>query len=201
MIDADIVVANKVVYLTYSILDQAGKVFERSHTPLGYVQGENSGLFKKVETALLGRRVGDSIQVTLAPAEGFGEYDPLLAFTDALKNIPPADRYIGAEIEFRTRRGEAMNFWVRHIDSGKVLLDANHPLAGQTVSIIVTVVGIREASAEELASGLEASVAQACAAAAARTAARSRDWLGSLKGFFARMLSDAQLAADNPTRR
>jgi FKBP-type peptidyl-prolyl cis-trans isomerase SlyD len=182
---AAVVGVNKVVYLTYSILDQSGIVFEQNDTPTGYVHGANSGLFEKVEIALEGHRIGDRIEVSLDPEEGFGQYDPLLTFTDLTENMPPECRYVGAEVEFSNRQGESMPFWVSHIADGKTTVDGNHPLAGQTVTFIVNVVNIRDARPAEIASGLEVKVAKACAEAAAR--ARLRNWAGNLRGFLSRM--------------
>ena len=54
-----VVSKHKAVYITYSILDQQGQVFEQSDLPIGYVQGADSGLFEAVEAALEGTKIGD----------------------------------------------------------------------------------------------------------------------------------------------
>ena len=38
---------NKVVYITYSILDESGRVFEQQYSPIGYVHGVNSPLLAR----------------------------------------------------------------------------------------------------------------------------------------------------------
>ena len=48
------VCANKVVYLTYSILNEKGMVFEQYDVPIGYVHGANSGLFERSKMRLKG---------------------------------------------------------------------------------------------------------------------------------------------------
>jgi len=150
----DKVSKNKAVYVTYSILDQSGSVYEQYEMPVGYVHGGSSPLFEKIEAALEGKKVGDRVEVSLNPQEGFGEPDPSLSFTDDVENVPLEYRYIGAEVEFQNERGEGMQFRVSRIADGKLTVDANHPLAGQTVTFLVNVVNIRDASMDEIVSGL-----------------------------------------------
>ena len=50
--------AGKVVYITYSVLDEQGNIFGQQDMPTGYVQGADSGLFAAVERALEGKQIG-----------------------------------------------------------------------------------------------------------------------------------------------
>lgn len=144
---------NKAVFITYSIVNERGEVFEQSDVPIGYVHGADSGLFEKVEEALQGRAVGDRIEVVLTPEEGFGEHRAELVYTDDIENVPEEYRRVGAEVEFENERGENMQFHVTRIQDGKLTIDANHALAGQTVTFVVTVAVVRDATPEEVANG------------------------------------------------
>ncbi len=144
---------NKVVYLTYSIIDQDGAVFEQYDVPIGYVHGANSGLFEKIETALTGHEEGERMEVILTPKEGFGQHQPELTFTDSIDNVPSQFRHVGAAVSFENDAGESKEFRVTKIEDGKLTVDGNHPLAGQTVRFIVNIVDIRDATAEEIANG------------------------------------------------
>jgi FKBP-type peptidyl-prolyl cis-trans isomerase SlyD len=148
-----VVAKNKAIYITYSIVTEDGNVFEQSDLPIGYVHGADSGLFEQVEEALEGATVGDRIEVTLSPEEGFGPHDPNLTYTDDLENVPPQYRHVGAEVEFQNESGEPMTFHVTRIADGKLTIDGNHPLAGQTVTFVVDVAAIRDASPEEIENG------------------------------------------------
>jgi FKBP-type peptidyl-prolyl cis-trans isomerase SlyD len=148
-----VVTRNKVVSVTYRIVNQAGETVEYRDLPVEYVHGGASDLFPKIEQALDGCRVGDHVQVTLTPAEGFGERDPKLSFTDDIDNAPPELRQVGMEFEAQNAKGEAMMLRVTHVGDGKITVDANHPLAGQTLTFDVTVVAIRDATAEEIRTG------------------------------------------------
>jgi FKBP-type peptidyl-prolyl cis-trans isomerase SlyD len=152
----DTVTSNKVVYLTYTIWDEAGKLFERYDQPVGYVHGVNGPLFEKIEQALEGRKVGDEVEVWLPPADGFGEHKPELTFTEEIENVPPEHRRLGSEVTFENDQGVQMVFRVTRIADGNLTIDANHPLASQTVKFVVTIVGVRPATPDEIANGIPA---------------------------------------------
>ena len=142
------------VELTYAILDAQGEIKERVDIPVKYIHGRDSGLFPQIENALEGRTKGDRVEVFLTEHEGFGPSDPNLIFTDDINNVPPQFHQVGAEVEMKNDRGEAKKFTVIKIENGKLTVDGNHPLAGQTVQFVVTVAEVRLAIEEELKSGV-----------------------------------------------
>ena len=139
---------NKVVSLTYVIMDETGAVLEQYDLPISYVHGNNSNMYPRVAQALEGARVGDEVEVTLSPAEGFGEHDPGLTFSDHIENVPPEYRQLGAEATFQKEQGETMTMTVVKIEDGKIILEGNHPFAGKTVTFKLRVTAIRDATAE-----------------------------------------------------
>lgn len=148
---------DKVIQITYRIIDQDGILVEQVDVPIGYVHGRDSGLFEQVEGALEGRSVGDQVEVTLPPEEAFGQWDPNLIVTDDLENVPPQYQELGKEVDFQNERGEVKTFRVSDISDGKLTVDGNHSLAGKTITFVVDVVGIREATPEEIQDGAPAS--------------------------------------------
>lgn len=150
---------HKVVYLTYEIRDHTGNILEKSDIPVGYVHGANSPLFEKIERNLAGCGVGDTVDVTLSPEEGFGPHKPELTFTDEIRNVPPEYRRIGAEATFANDSGESITMVVTKIEDDKLTLDGNHPFAGKTVHFRVTVAGVRTATEEEISRGQPADTA------------------------------------------
>jgi FKBP-type peptidyl-prolyl cis-trans isomerase SlyD len=145
---------DKVVNFTYSILDESSEILEQSDLPISYVHGGTHDLFEKVEQALEGSVVGDTVDVTLTPEEGFGSHDPALTYTDELENVPPEFQHVGAEVEMLNDQGESRKFTVTHIENGKLTVDGNHPMAGKAITFHINVIGIRDATAEELANGV-----------------------------------------------
>jgi FKBP-type peptidyl-prolyl cis-trans isomerase SlyD len=148
-----VVARNKVVAVTYTLRNERGDVFEHRDLPVAYVHGAGSELFPAIEQALEGRRIGERVVVQLAPDAAFGRHDPGLTFTDDIDNVPPELRRLGTEVEAQNAKGETLTFIVTHIGDGKLTVDANHPLAGQNVSFEVTVIDIRDATAEEIRAG------------------------------------------------
>ena len=128
-------------------------MFEIRDLPVSYLHGGTSDLFPKIEQVLEGKNVGARVSVTLTPAEGFGAHDPKLTFTDGLENAPPDLRQIGMEFEAQNANGESMVFRVTRIADDKITVDANHPLAGQTISFEVAVQNVHDATPEEIRLG------------------------------------------------
>lgn len=148
-----VVEKNKVVSISYVLRNQEGQIFEYSDLPVTYLHGSGGDLFPKIEEALEGQGVGDRAVVQLSPPEAFGTHDPNLTFTDDLDNVPADLRRVGVELEAQNAKGETMKFVVTCIEDGKLTVDANHPLAGQTVTFEVTVQDIRDATPEEIKNG------------------------------------------------
>jgi FKBP-type peptidyl-prolyl cis-trans isomerase SlyD len=131
-------------------------LLEQSDLPISYVHGGKHDLFEKVEQALDGAVVGDTVEVTLTPEEGFGENDPELTYTDVIENVPDEFRRIGAEVEMMNDQGDSKKFTVTHIEDGKLTVDGNHPMAGKIITFRIKVTDIRDASPDEQANGAEA---------------------------------------------
>jgi len=146
---------NKVVTFTYTIIDESGNVLEQSDLPISYVHGGKHDLFEKVEQELEGALVGDTVEVSLTPEEGFGPHDPGLTYTDDIENVPPEFRRIGAEVEMMNDQGDTRKFTVTRIENGRLTVDGNHPMAGKVITFSVRVASIRDATPDEIENGVE----------------------------------------------
>lgn len=147
------VTQNKLVYITYSILDARGTIVEQHDVPVGYVQGADSGILPAIESAVEGCRIGERIEIALSPEDGYGLRDESLVYVDDLENVPPEFRRVGAEVLFENASGETKVFYVTAIEDGKLTLDGNPSLAGEDVTCLVNVMDIREATPEEIRNG------------------------------------------------
>jgi FKBP-type peptidyl-prolyl cis-trans isomerase SlyD len=150
---SDSITQNKVVDITYLIKDESGTAIEQNDVPVSYLHGVQGDLLPVLEQALDGKQVGDSIEAEVPPGEGFGEHDPNLTFTDNIDNVPQEYRQIGAQTQFQNENGETRTFVVSKIEGNQITLDGNHPFAGKTVTFVVNVKTIRDASEQELAEG------------------------------------------------
>jgi len=145
----------KYVGLVYSILDGQGAVIESREAPLGFVYGSDSELIGGMDKAVLGKKVGDEVVVTLEPKDAYGERDPSLTLTDDLENVPSKARQLGAEVEMQDEDGQVRTFYVTDISNDKLTFDGNHPLAGMTLTVNVRIVEIRDAiPGEDKVSGI-----------------------------------------------
>ena len=147
--------SGKVVSFTYTIVDEAGDVIEQSELPISYVHGGKHDLFEKVEEQLEGSVVGDTVEVSLTPEEGFGPHDPSLTYTDNLDNVPPEFHRVGAEVEMVNDAGDSRTFVVTHIGDGSLTVDGNHPMAGKVITFNISVTATRDATDDEMANGVE----------------------------------------------
>ena len=149
----DIVTDQKVVTFTYAILNTEGEVIEQSDLPMSYIHGVDGKMYPSAEKAVDGARIGDEVECTITPEEGFGYPDPELMYIDSIDNVPPEYRRIGAEAMFENSEGETITMIVRKIEDGEITLDANHPFAGRTVVFRFKIIGVRDATEQEIGTG------------------------------------------------
>ncbi len=150
------VVNQKVVTFTYSIMDEQGNIQEQSDLPMAYVHGADERVIPKIAEAMEGRSVGETIKVAVPPKEGFGEFDESLIFRDKIENVPEEYREIGKEAQFQNEDGQTKTMIVTKIENGEIELDGNHPYAGKTMTFILNIKEIRDATADEVGSGIAA---------------------------------------------
>ena len=143
---SDRIADGKYVKVTYSIAEQGGEVLEHNDLPVAYIHGRGSQLLPSLANALTGKSAGEDVRVTVPPAEGFGEHQAELTYTDDLANVPEEFRHLGAEVEMRNERGESRMFRVTRIEDNQLTVDGNHPLAGKTLVFTVRVVEVRDAT-------------------------------------------------------
>ena len=142
-----------VVTLTYKLYAVSGEMIEEAREPITYLHGGHHGIFPKIETALAEKNPGDSCSVMLEPEDAFGEYDAELVRVEAQDRFPD-DVKVGMQFEEESGDNEESRvFTVTDIAEGKIVVDGNHPLAGQRLRFDCTVVDVRTATSEELAHG------------------------------------------------
>ena len=149
------VLKDTVVTLDYSVADPDGHVVDPGREPLVYLHGGYDDIFPKIEEALHGKRIGDSVKVKLQPDEAFGEYDAQLVQMEPRDKFPETLE-VGMQFEGAPEGSEEDDFViyrVTEISGDKVVLDGNHPLAGTALVFTCTVTAIRPASTEEVAHG------------------------------------------------
>ena len=146
---------DKVVLMHYTLKNDAGDVIDSSDggDPLPFLQGHGN-IIPGLESALEGSKVGDKLDVSIEPEEGYG-----LRIKDAIQEIPSSalqgvdEVKVGMQLQSQDKDGNAFLVSVTKIEDDKITVDGNHPLAGQTLHFSVSIESIRKAEAEELSHG------------------------------------------------
>jgi FKBP-type peptidyl-prolyl cis-trans isomerase SlyD len=144
-----------VVTLTYQLSTLKGEMLEEANQdhPAAYLHGGYDGIFPKVEAALEGQEVGAEADVMLEPDDAFGEYDAELVRMEEASLFPP-EVQVGMQFEGVSEDGHHhLLYTVTDIADGKIVVDGNHPLAGQSLRVKCKVVEVRAALAEEIEHG------------------------------------------------
>ena len=142
-----------VVGIEYSLTIDGEVIDETQGEILEYLHGY-ANIISGLEKELQDLKVGDSKKVSIPPAEAYGEYDeeqlveiPRSEFPEEVPFVP------GLDIEMTSVEGEILIGTIQEVLKNTVLVNFNHPLAGETLNFDVTVATIREATQEELKHG------------------------------------------------
>lgn len=146
------IVKDAYVVLDYVLYDDDGDVIEATDDeggrPLGFVQGYGS-LVAGLESGIVGMAAGETKEIVVPPAEGYGAHDESLEHWVDKADFPP-DVALDDEFEAEDEDGQPMTLRVIEVGEDEVLIDANHPLAGEELRFEVMIRAVRPATAKEL---------------------------------------------------
>ena len=159
---------NTVVKFAYE-LEVDGQVVDHTvkERPLDYIHGTGS-LLPKLEEHIEGMVAGDKFDVTLSPADGYGEVDP-----DRVIDLPKAAFEVNGEIRedllvpgntipMMNSMGGVIPGVVLEVTEDSVKMDLNHRMAGKTLHFTGEIVSVREATEKELTEGLHGEYVHTC---------------------------------------
>ncbi len=149
------VASGKVVSMHYTLTNTAGEVLDSSsgHAPMDYLHGAGN-IVPGLERALAGRAPGETFDVVVPAAEGYGERTgpgpqpvPRSAF--------PKKAHIEVGMQFMAEEpgGDPIPLWVTAVEHDTVHVDRNHPLAGVDLRFNIQVIAVRDATADERTHG------------------------------------------------
>ncbi|WP_339511121.1 FKBP-type peptidyl-prolyl cis-trans isomerase [Pseudomonas sp. RL_15y_Pfl2_60] len=150
-----LIAANKAVSIDYTLTNDAGEVIDSSAggAPLVYLHGAGN-IIAGLEKALLDKKVGDELDVSVEPEDAYGEYSAELLATLNRSMFEGVDELeVGMQFHASGPDGSMQIVTIRELEGDDVIVDGNHPLAGQRLNFKVKVVDIRDASEEEVAHG------------------------------------------------
>jgi FKBP-type peptidyl-prolyl cis-trans isomerase 2 len=140
------------VVLRYELFDDGGELLESSEDgePMEYTHGAEE-IAPSLERALSGKQAGDKVRVRLSADEAFGPVDPGLIVSVPRSELPDdaplvVGEYLPVELEDAPEdlelEDEEIEFRIVEVGADEVMLDANHPLAGQAVTFALEVVSV-----------------------------------------------------------
>jgi FKBP-type peptidyl-prolyl cis-trans isomerase SlyD len=144
----------KVVAIHYTLTNKNGEVLDSSkeEEPLNYLQGFGN-IIPGLEEALEGKSKGDEISVSIPPEKGYGlRSDKNVMQVQKSQFEGVEEIKLGMEVQSQTEQGVKL-YMVSKIFGDTVILDGNHPLAGETLIFDVKIMDVRDALKEELEHG------------------------------------------------
>ena len=162
------ITANTVVEFSYD-LEVDGQIVDKTtkERPLDYIHGTGS-LLPKLEAHIEGMEPGDKFDVTLSPADGYGEVDP-----SRIIDLPKTAFEVNGEIRedllvpgntipMMNSIGGVIPGVVVEVTEDSVKMDLNHQMAGKTLHFTGEVISVREATEKELTEGLHGEYIHTC---------------------------------------
>lgn len=148
-------VADDLVITMDYTLTVDGEIVDSSEEdgPIQFLHGSGN-IIPGLEAHLGGLAIGESLEVTVAATDGYGEFDseqvvdiPLDEFPEEICVEP------GVELEMRDQDDNMLFARIISVGKSRAKLDFNHPLAGKELIFDVTIVALRQPTAEELEHG------------------------------------------------
>ena len=162
------ITANAVVEFCYE-LEVDGQIVDQTtkERPLDYIHG-TGGLLPKLETHIEGMEPGSTFEITLSPADGYGEVNP-----DMIIDLPKSAFEVNGEVRedllvpgntipMLNSMGGVIPGVVLEVSEDSVKMDLNHQMAGKTLHFTGEILTVREATEKELTEGLHGEFVHSC---------------------------------------
>jgi len=147
---------NAVVSISYKLENGHGELLDSSQgqLPLVYMHNTNA-ILSSLERELTGSRKGDALDVVIYPEDAYG-----YANEELITELPKShfedltDLAVGLRIKATNKQDDDSTMMtVKEIRDDTIVVDTNHPLAGQVLHFSIAVVAVREPTEAELAQG------------------------------------------------
>lgn len=152
-----VIAPNKIVIFHYTLTNQGGEVLDSSQgqDPMPYLHGAGN-IIPGLEAQMSGKKAGDKFTAVISPADAYGEFNP-----EAFIQVPRAQLPEGIEFQkgmqllAQDENGGVMPIFMDGYDEATDIFtfNANHPLAGETLTFEVEIVEVQDATEAELAQG------------------------------------------------
>ncbi len=147
---------SKVIGIEYNLKDaNSGEQLDSNvgGAPLEFISGKGQ-IIPGLESKLVEMAANESADVMVEPAEAYGE------LSEEAIQVLPKEQFAGIELaEGMTlygtgEQGETVQVTVKSFNDQEVTIDYNHPMAGRTLMFSVTILSLRDATEEEIQTGV-----------------------------------------------
>lgn len=134
--------AGDTVRIHYTGRLEDGSTFDTStgRDPIEFVVGVEQ-VIPGLDREILAMEEGESRTVTVGPEEAYGHHEPGLQTTVDRSQLPD-DVSEGTALR-ATIRGQETTLWITELMDETAVVDANHPLAGHTLTFDLELVSVR----------------------------------------------------------
>ena len=147
---------SKLIGIEYTLKDaKTGEQLDTNvgQAPLEFISGKNQ-IIPGLESKLIEMKANEEADVLVEPALAYGEYN------DEAVQVLPKEQFAGIELTEGMslygsgENGETVQVVVKSFTDAEVTIDYNHPMAGRTLMFSVAVLSLREATEEEVQTGV-----------------------------------------------
>ena len=141
----------KFVSVTYTGTLENGEVFDTSEgrLPLEFQTGAGQ-LIEGFENAVMGMSINEKKEFTLEPEDAYGMRDEEQVHVFPRSELPESvEPKVGDTMTFSTPEGRQIPARLIKMDDENLTFDLNHPLAGESLTFAIEVVGLSDTPTQE----------------------------------------------------
>ena len=157
----------QVVAIEYTLKSDSGEILDATtgRAPLTFICGKKN-ILPQIEKAISDKaaKIDEEFQIRLSPEQAYGHFDKSLVQSMDRDQCDESQRLwkTGMQFEMQDPRGKDLVATIIEIQEKKVVVDANHALAGEALNFDIKIVSVKQASHQELSQGYIASESSCC---------------------------------------
>jgi FKBP-type peptidyl-prolyl cis-trans isomerase SlyD len=148
--------SSKVISIEYTLKDaNNGEQLDSNvgQPALEFISGMQQ-IIPGLEDKIIDLNVGDTTDVLVEPKDGYGEYNQEAVQTLPKEQFAGIDLVEGMTLYGTGEAGDTIQVTVKGLDGNNVIIDYNHPLAGKSLLFTVAILDSRDATEEEIQTGV-----------------------------------------------
>lgn len=148
--------SNKVIGIEYTLKDaNTGEHLDSNvgQAPLEFISGKGQ-IIPGLESKLIEMSANEEADVLVQPVDAYGEYNDEAVQTLPKEQFAGIELVEGMSLYGTGEHGETVQVVVKSFNDVEVVIDYNHPMAGKTLMFSVAILSLRDATEEEVQTGV-----------------------------------------------